>query len=62
MVKLGAGPTDKVGMRLFHALFVRYGTGSAVFLPITQAKYWNVIAWTIIALGILAWGIALLLL
>ena len=60
MVKLGAGQTDKYGMRLFHSLFVRYGTGSGLFLPITQAKCWNVVAWTVIALGTLAWGIALL--
>jgi hypothetical protein len=53
--------TDKSGMRLFHSLFVRYGSGSAVFLPITQAKRWNAVAWTIIALGTLGWVVALVL-
>jgi hypothetical protein len=47
-------------VRLFHSLFGRYGAGSAVFLPITQAKYWNVIAWTIIVAGTLGWVVALL--
>ena len=60
MAQSGAHETDKFGMRLFHSLFVRYGAASAVFLPITQAKCWNVIAWTIIALGSMAWVVALL--
>jgi hypothetical protein len=46
-------------MKLLHSLFVRYGAGSAVFLPITRAKYWNAIAWTIIGLGTVAWGVVL---
>jgi hypothetical protein len=60
MVQAGARQADKFRMRLFHSLFVRYGTGSTVFLPITQAKCWNAIAWTIIALGTLGWVVALL--
>jgi hypothetical protein len=59
MIQAGAGQTDKVRVRLFHSLFVRYGTGSSVFLPVTQAKWWNVIAWTIIALGTVAWVVTL---
>jgi hypothetical protein len=54
-----ARQTDKVGMKSFHSLFVRYGAGSGLFVPITQAKCWNAIAWTIIAVGTLAWGAAL---
>jgi hypothetical protein len=60
MIQAGERHTDKFGMRLFHSLFVRHGAASAVFLPITQAKCWNVIAWTIIVLGTVAWGVALL--
>jgi hypothetical protein len=60
MVPPDARQPDKFGMKVFHSLFVRYGAGSAVFLPITQAKCWNVIAWSIIALGTVAWGVALL--
>jgi len=44
---------------IFSTLFVRYGSGSGVFLPITQAKAWNVIAWSLIVVGTLAWGVAL---
>jgi hypothetical protein len=60
MAHPGSHQTDKFGMKLFHSLFVRYGAGSRVFLPITQAKCWNVIAWTVIALGTVGWGVALL--
>jgi hypothetical protein len=60
MAWAGGRHTDKFGMKLFHSLFVRYGSASAVFLPITQAKCWNAVAWTIIALGTVAWGVMLL--
>jgi hypothetical protein len=60
MMQQSARRADKVGMRLFHSLFVRNGAGSAVFLPITQAKWWNAVAWTIIALGSVGWVVALL--
>ena len=60
MLHANARQTDRVGMKsLFQSLFVRYGTGSRLFLPVTHAKNWNVIAWTVIAVGILAWGVAL---
>ena len=60
MIQSRAGRADKNGMKVFQSLFARYGAGSAVFLPITQAKYWNAIAWTIIALGTAGWVVALL--
>jgi hypothetical protein len=60
MMPASGAQSDKVRVRLFHSLFVRYGMGSGVFLPITQAKWWNVIAWTIIALGTVAWVVTLL--
>jgi hypothetical protein len=44
-----------------NSTFVRYGTGSGLFLPLTQAKWWNVAAWTLIGVGTLGWAVALAL-
>jgi hypothetical protein len=42
-------------------LFLRYGAGSKLFLRIIQSRHWNVIAWTTIVVGALAWVAALLM-
>jgi hypothetical protein len=44
---------------ILHSVFVRYGGGSDLFLPVTRASWWNAVAWTMIGLGTLAWGVVL---
>lgn len=53
--------TDRLNVKTFQSMFVRYGSGSGVFLPLTQAKCWNVIAWSIIVVGMIGWGITLVI-
>jgi hypothetical protein len=47
----------KTGFGLFEHLFVRFGAGAHLLEPITKFKYWNAFCWTVIALGIVGWGI-----
>lgn len=37
--------------------FVRFGAGAHLLEPVTKSRYWNIFCWTVIALGIVGWGI-----
>lgn len=50
---------QKVRGSLFEQLFCRYGAGSHIFKPLTNWRLWNRIAWTLVVLGILGWGVGL---
>lgn len=49
-------PDDKKKVqRVFADLIVRYGAGAHYVQKFTSAKAWNLIAWVLIALGIVGW-------
>jgi hypothetical protein len=59
-MRVSANSADKIRVKSFlHSTFVRYGAGPDIFAPLTRLKSWNVIAWTTIAVGGLAWVVAL---
>jgi hypothetical protein len=60
MMQATARPATGI-QSFLHAAFVRYGTGSDLFLPLTRAKWWNVAAWTLIGVGTLGWAVILAL-
>jgi hypothetical protein len=57
---MGSGKA-KAGSSLFHNLFVRYGAGFELLVPLTKGKWWNAVAWTSIVLGIAGWAVFLYL-
>jgi hypothetical protein len=61
VIQQSAERADKRGVKTFQSLFVRYGSGAGVFLPLTQAKCWNVLAWSIIIVGMIGWAITLVI-
>jgi high-affinity Fe2+/Pb2+ permease len=40
---------------IFETLFIRYGAGSDLIKRLTASKTWNIVAWILILLGVLAW-------
>jgi hypothetical protein len=44
---------------LFHNLFIRYGAGLNLLVPLTKVKWWNAFAWTSIVLGVAGWALFL---
>jgi len=43
----------------FEKLFVSYGAGSNIFLPVLRSKFWNTASWVIIAVATVAWTVDL---
>jgi hypothetical protein len=43
----------------FETIFLRYGAGSPLFHPLTRNKFWNLICWTLIVVGVIGWILAL---
>jgi phosphate/sulfate permease len=44
---------------LFEHLFLHYGAGAEVFVPLIRSRFWNRFCWIVIVLGILGWIAAL---
>jgi hypothetical protein len=38
--------------------FVRYGAGAHVFNPLTRSRFWNLVCWVAIGVGVLGWAVA----
>jgi hypothetical protein len=51
--------TQEQGRSRFRNLFVRYGTGLHLLMPLTKGAWWNAFAWTSIVLGVIGWAIFL---
>jgi hypothetical protein len=40
---------------LVEHLFLRHGAGSDVFKPIIESRWFNVVSWILIVLGVIGW-------
>jgi hypothetical protein len=46
-------------IRLAERIFLQYGAGAHLFVPLTRWRHWNHLSWVIIIVGILGWIFAL---
>lgn len=46
----------------FEHLFLRYGAGAHVFQPLTRSRFWNLVSWVAICMGVVGWIVAFWLL